>query len=151
MAGNAFKSSGFGWRLHPILGSWLMHAGRDFAAPEGTPVVAALSGQVLSSGLAGGYRVAIELEHAEPLRRVLYGHLSEIYVRPGQPVRQGKVIGRVGSTGPHLHFELHTPSRAGWQAVDPGDLDPSSVMRANNDPVSLLLGQVLRSLERDQP
>ena len=87
VAGDAFKSSEFGWRLHPILGSWLMHAGRDFAAPEGTPVVAALSGQVLSSGLAGGYGVAIELEHAEPLRRTLYGHLSEIYVRPGQPVR----------------------------------------------------------------
>ncbi|WP_250397383.1 M23 family metallopeptidase [Synechococcus sp. MU1651] len=155
VAGDALKSSGFGWRLHPILGSWLMHAGRDFAAPEGTPVVAALSGQVLSSGLAGGYSVAIELEHAEPLRRTLYGQLSEIYVRPGQPVRQGEVIGRVGSTGlstgPHLHFELRTPSRAGWQAVDPGDLDLSAVMRANNDPVSLLFGQVLRSLERDQP
>ena len=155
VVGDAFKSSGFGWRLHPILGSWLMHSGRDFAAPEGTPVVAALSGQVLSSGLAGGYGVAIELEHTQPLRRTLYGHLSEIYVRPGQPVRQGEVIGRVGSTGlstgPHLHFELRTPLRAGWQAVDPGDLDLSAVMRANNDPVSLLLGQVLRSLERDQP
>ena len=90
VAGDALKSSGFGWRLHPILGSWLMHAGRDFAAPEGTPVVAALSGQVLSSGLAGGYGVAIELEHADPLRRTLYGHLSEIYVRPGQQVRQGE-------------------------------------------------------------
>ena len=155
VAGNAFKSSGFGWRLHPILGSWLMHAGRDFAAPEGTPVVAALSGKVLSSGLAGGYGVAIELEHARPLRRTLYGHLSEIYVRPGQQVRQGEVIGRVGSTGlstgPHLHFELRSPSQAGWQAVDPGELDLSSVMRVNNDPVSLLLSQVLRSLERDKP
>ena len=155
VAGNAFKSSGFGWRLHPILGSWLMHAGRDFAAPEGTPVVAALSGQVLSSGLAGGYGVAIELEHADPLRRTLYGHLSEIYVRPGQQVRQGEVIGRVGSTGlstgPHLHFELRTPSRAGWQAVDPGDLDLSAAMSVDNDPVSLLLGQVLRSLERKSP
>ena len=94
-----------------------MDACWDFAAPEGTPVVAALLGQVLSSGLAGGYSVAIELEHAEPLRHTLYGHLSEIYVRPGQPVRQGEVIGRVGSTGistgPHLHFELRTPSRAG--------------------------------------
>ncbi len=155
VAGEAFKSSGFGWRLHPILGSWLMHAGRDFAAPEGTPVVAALSGQVLSSGLAGGYGVAIELEHADPLRRTLYGHLSEIYVRPGQRVRQGEVIGRVGSTGlstgPHLHFELRTPTRAGWQAIDPGDLDLSSVISLENDPVSLLLGQVLRSLERKQP
>jgi len=132
-----------------------MHAGRDFAAPEGTPVVAALSGQVLSSGLAGGYGVAIELEHARPLRRTLYGHLSEIYVRPGQQVRQGEVIGRVGSTGlstgPHLHFELRSPSQAGWQAVDPGDLDLSSVMHVNNDPVSLLLSQVMRSLERDKP
>ena len=120
VAGEAFKSSGFSRRLHPILGSWLMHAGRDLAAPEGTPVVAALSGQVLSSGLAGGYGVAIELEHVEPLRRTLYGHLSEIYVRPGQTVRQGEMIGRVGSTGlstgPHLHFELRTPSRAGWLA-----------------------------------
>ena len=43
--GQAIKSSGFGWRLHPILGNWLMHAGRDFAAPQGTPVVAALSGR----------------------------------------------------------------------------------------------------------
>ena len=155
VAGEAFKSSGFGWRLHPILGSWLMHAGRDFAAPEGTPVVAALSGQVLSSGLAGGYGVAIELEHVDPLRRTLYGHLSEIYVRPGQRVRQGEVIGRVGSTGlstgPHLHFELRTPTLAGWQAVDPGDLDLSSVLSLENDPVSVLLGQVLRSLERKQP
>ena len=155
VAGDAFKSSGFGWRLHPILGSWLMHAGRDFAAPEGTPVVAALSGQVLSSGLAGGYGVAIELEHAEPLRRTLYGHLSEIYVRSGQQVRQGEVIGRVGSTGlstgPHLHFELRSPSRAGWRAVDPGDLDLSSVMHSNNDPVSQVFGQVLRSLERGHP
>ncbi len=155
VAGDAFKSSGFGWRLHPILGSWLMHAGRDFAAPEGTPVVAALSGQVLTSGLAGGYGVAIELEHADPLRRTLYGHLSEIYVRPGQQVRQGEVIGRVGSTGlstgPHLHFELRRPLRAGWQAVDPGDLDLSSVMSLENDPVSVLLGQVLRSLEWQQP
>ena len=84
MAGDAFKSSGFGWRLHPILGSWLMHAGRDFAAPEGSPMVAALSGQVLNSGLAGGYGVAIELERADLLCRTLYGHLSEVYVLRGQ-------------------------------------------------------------------
>ncbi|WP_038557376.1 M23 family metallopeptidase [Synechococcus sp. KORDI-52] len=154
VAGEAVTSSGFGWRLHPILGSWLMHAGRDFAAPEGTPVVAALSGQVLTSGLAGGYGVAVELEHADPVRRTLYGHLSEIYVRQGQHVRQGEVIGRVGSTGlstgPHLHFELRTPSQDRWQAIDPDDLDPSSVLDIETDPVSVLLGQVLQSLERKQ-
>ena len=154
VAGEAVTSSGFGWRLHPILGSWLMHAGRDFAAPEGTPVVAALSGQVLTSGLAGGYGVAVELEHADPVRRTLYGHLSEIYVRQGQHVRQGEVIGRVGSTGlstgPHLHFELRTPSQDGWQAIDADDLDPSSVLDIETDPVSQLLGQVLQSLERSQ-
>ena len=94
-----------------------MHAGRDFAAPQGTPVVAALSGRVVSSGLAGGYGIAIELEHSAPRRRTLYGHLSELYVRAGQRVLQGDVIGRVGSTGlstgPHLHFELRQPSNGG--------------------------------------
>ena len=150
--GEAYESSDFGWRLHPILGSWLMHAGRDFAAPEGTPVVAALSGEVVTSGLAGGYGVAIEVEHSDPVRRTLYGHLSEIYVRSGQRVRQGEVIGRVGSTGlstgPHLHFELRIPSAGGWQAVDPGDLDLSPMLKADSDPVAMLLGQVLRSLQR---
>ena len=55
LIGSAVTTSGFGWRLHPMLGNWLLHAGRDLAAPEGTPVVEALSGRVLSSGLAVGY------------------------------------------------------------------------------------------------
>ena len=150
--GQAFTSSNFGWRLHPVLGSWLMHAGRDLAAPEGTPVVAALSGTVVSSGLAGGYGIAVEVEHSSPLRRTLYGHLSEIYVKSGQRVRQGEVIGRVGSTGlstgPHLHFELRTPSNAGWQAMDPGELDLGRILKPDDDPISQLVGQVLSSLRR---
>ena len=153
--GQATTSSGFGWRLHPIIGSWLMHAGQDFAAPEGTPVVAALSGRVVSSGLAGGYGIAIELEHSEPRRRTLYGHLSEFYVKAGQTVRQGEVIGRVGSTGlstgPHLHFELRQPMNGGWQAVDPGDLDLSPSQDDSMDPVTVLMAQLLRSLERPSP
>ena len=153
--GQATTSSGFGWRLHPIIGSWLMHAGRDFAAPEGTPVVADLSGRVVSSGLAGGYGIAIELEHSEPRRRTLYGHLSEFYVKAGQTVRQGEVIGRVGSTGlstgPHLHFELRQPRNGGWQAVDPGDLDLSPSQDDSMDPVTVLMAQLLRSLERPAP
>lgn len=149
--GSAINSSSFGFRLHPILGIWRLHAGQDLAAPEGTPVVAALSGQVVSSGLAGGYGLAIEIEHANPRRRTLYGHLSELYVKAGDRVRQGEVIGRVGSTGlstgPHLHFELRLPQAGGWVAVDPGDLDPGAGA-AGTDAIALLMGQLLGSLER---
>jgi hypothetical protein len=151
LIGSAVTSSNFGYRLHPVLGSWLMHAGRDLAAPEGTPVVAALGGRVVSSGLAGGYGLAIEVEHDRPRRRTLYGHLSELYVKEGDRVRQGEVIGRVGSTGlstgPHLHFELRLPGDGGWVAVDPGDLDPGQGA-AGSDAIALLMGQLLQSLER---
>ena len=153
VVGSAITTSNFGYRLHPLLGSWLMHAGRDLAAPEGTPVVAALSGQVMASGPAGGYGLAVELEHRRPLRRTLYGHLSELYVRPGDSVRQGEVIGRVGSTGlssgPHLHFEVRQPVDGGWVAVEPGELDPGRGL-AGRDAVAQLMGQLLQSLERPQ-
>lgn len=149
--GAAFNTSGFGWRLHPLLGSWRLHAGEDLAAPEGTPVVAALAGRVVSSGLAGGYGLAIEVEHDHPKRRTLYGHLSELYVRAGDRVLQGEVLGRVGSTGlstgPHLHFELRRPAADGWVAVDPGEFDPGSELRSR-DAVALLMGQLITSLER---
>lgn len=164
LIGSAVTSSNFGWRLHPVLGTWLMHAGRDLAAPEGTPVVAALSGRVVSSGVAGGYGLAVEVEHDRPRRRTLYGHLSELYVKEGDTVRQGEVIGRVGSTGlstgPHLHFELRQPQDGGWVAVDPGDLDAAGPMLAGGlpgagpanglptDAVALLMGQLIQSLER---
>ena len=169
LIGSSVPTSGFGWRLHPVLGSWLMHAGKDLAAPEGTPVVAALSGRVVSSGLAGGYGLAVEVEHDAPRRRTLYGHLSELYVREGQQVRQGEVIGRVGSTGlstgPHLHFELRVPQDGGWVAVDPGDLDPGTGLPAGSaiaglgglrapgdgpmpDAVAMLMGQLIQTLER---
>jgi len=152
LIGSAVTTSNFGWRLHPVLGSWLMHAGRDLAAPEGTPVVAALTGRVVSSGLAGGYGLAVELEHEGPKRRTLYGHLSELYVKEGEWVKQGTVIGRVGSTGlstgPHLHFELRQPENGGWVAMDPGELDPGREAIAGSDAIALLMGQLLQSLER---
>jgi murein DD-endopeptidase MepM/ murein hydrolase activator NlpD len=106
---------------------------------------------VVSSGLAGGYGLAVEIEHQRPLRRTLYGHLSELYVKPGEWVRQGEVVGRVGSTGlstgPHLHFELRVPGDGGWVAMDPGELDPGSALRGR-DAIALLMGQLLASLER---
>jgi len=160
LIGSAVTTSEFGWRLHPVIGSWLMHAGKDLAAPEGTPVVASLSGRVVMSGLAGGYGLAIEVEHDNPRRRTLYGHLSELYVREGQQIRQGEVIGRVGSTGlstgPHLHFELRLPQEGGWVAVDPGQFDPGGLFPGQpgqpgglpTDAVALLVGQLVQTLER---
>ncbi len=153
LIGSAVTTSPFGWRLHPVLGSLLLHSGRDLAAPEGTPVVATLDGTVVSSGLAGGYGLAIELEHDRPSRRTLYGHLSELFVQPGERVRQGEVIGRVGSTGlstgPHLHFEVREPSSDGWVAVDPGELAPSLAEAApRGQLVAGLMDQLLKGLQR---
>ena len=108
--------------------------------------------QVLSSGLAGGYGLAIELEHREPRRRTLYGHLSEFYVKAGQSVQQGEVIGRVGSTGlstgPHLHFELRLPSGQSWYSVDPGEFDLAGFIEPGEDPVALLMSQLMNNLTR---
>ncbi|CAI8166926.1 MAG: Murein DD-endopeptidase MepM [Synechococcus sp. CC9902] len=126
LLGLSVVSSDFGMRVHPVHGRWLMHNGRDYAAPTGTPVVAALAGTVVRSGWIGGYGLTVELQHSRPRRRTLYAHLSELAVKPGQMVRQGQQIGRVGSTGistgPHLHFELRRPAASGWQAVDPAEL-----------------------------
>lgn len=101
--------SGFGYRLHPLLGYRRLHTGLDIAAPSGAPVYAAESGEVFFASWRGGYGQCIILLHGGGMS-TLYGHLSRLYVRPGQVVRRGQVIGAVGSTGlstgPHLHFEV---------------------------------------------
>ena len=152
--GPAVTSSAFGWRQHPVLQRWLMHAGRDLAAPEGTPVVASRSGLVLSSGLAGGYGLAVEIEHRQPHRRTLYGHLSELYVKAGDSVQQGEVIGRVGSTGlstgPHLHFEVRRAQNQGWVAIEPGELDRVHLGLEQSDAVAILFSQLMDALERPE-
>jgi murein DD-endopeptidase MepM/ murein hydrolase activator NlpD len=117
-------TSSFGWRTHPITGNRRFHSGVDIGAPMGAPVVAAGSGTIVSSGWLGGYGKAIVIQH-NGVQQTLYGHLSEVFVQPGQRIEQGTVIGRVGSTGnstgPHLHFESRMSTTDGWVAVDPGE------------------------------
>ncbi len=109
---NARRTSPPGMRLHPILKRWKLHAGWDFAAPLGTPVLAAAAGTVTQAGRLGGYGNAIYLSHGKIETR--YAHLSKILVRVKQPVKQAQVIGKVGSTGQstgnHLHYERRGPN-----------------------------------------
>ena len=116
-------SSVFGWRQHPLTGTQRFHSGMDLAAAEGTPVLAAYSGQVEISDWVGGYGLTVVLNH-NSAQQTLYGHMSELFVRPGQWVERGSVIGRVGSTGnstgPHLHFETRQLTPNGWVATNPG-------------------------------
>jgi murein DD-endopeptidase MepM/ murein hydrolase activator NlpD len=116
-------SSVFGWRQHPLTGTRRFHSGMDLAAAQGTPVLAAYSGQVEISDWVGGYGLTVVLNH-NSAQQTLYGHMSELFVRPGQWVERGTVIGRVGSTGnstgPHLHFETRQLTPNGWVATNPG-------------------------------
>jgi murein DD-endopeptidase MepM/ murein hydrolase activator NlpD len=90
----------------------------------GTPVLAAFAGQVAIADFLGGYGLTVSLEHNKGTQQTLYAHLSEIFVKPGEWVKQGETIGRVGSTGnstgPHLHFEFRQLTPEGWVAMDAG-------------------------------
>ncbi|MHB0997422.1 MAG: M23 family metallopeptidase [Elusimicrobiales bacterium] len=107
-------SGRFGSRYHPILKRRIMHKGTDIPMPLGTPVYPSRSGVVTFSGWKGGYGNLVEVQHKDG-SRCRYGHLSETKVRAGEAVTKSKtLLGRVGSTGmstgPHLHFEIITPS-----------------------------------------
>jgi murein DD-endopeptidase MepM/ murein hydrolase activator NlpD len=101
--------SGFGYRIHPILGTNRLHSGIDIGAPYGAAVKAAAGGEVIQTGYFGGYGYSIMLYHGGGYA-TWYAHLSSINVSMGQMIERGTVIGRVGSTGwstgPHLHFEI---------------------------------------------
>jgi murein DD-endopeptidase MepM/ murein hydrolase activator NlpD len=117
-------TSPFGWRVHPVLGYGRFHTGTDLGAPMGTPVLAAYAGQVAIADWLGGYGLTVVLNHSQKSQETLYAHLSELFVKPGEFVKQGETIGRVGSsgmsTGPHLHFEIRQMTDRGWVAIDPG-------------------------------
>ena len=103
-------TSGFGLRVHPILRFARMHRGIDFGAGHGAPIVAAADGQVTRAGWAGGYGRQVRLAHGGGLA-TSYSHMSRLVVEPGSVVKQGQLIGYVGSsglsTGPHLHYEVY--------------------------------------------
>ena len=106
---NAPVSSGFGIRVHPILGDVRMHTGIDFAVGTGFPIKAAGPGVVVWAGPRGGYGNAVIIDHRNGLA-TLYAHQSKVNVDVGQKVTTGQVVGFVGqtglATGPHLHFEV---------------------------------------------
>src|SRR5438105_2245153 len=111
-------SSGYGWRTHPIFHTREFHTGIDIAVPYGTPIQAALDGDVLFDGWMRGYGRLVILDHGNGLSTT-YSHLSAALVHAGQRVKRGDVIARIGSTGwstgPHLFFEV----RMDGQPVNP--------------------------------
>jgi len=104
-------SSGYGMRRHPVLGYSKMHKGIDFAAPTGTPIYAAGDGKIEKAGRFSSYGNYVRIAHRSDLDTA-YAHLSRIApgIKPGARVKQGQIIGYVGttgrSTGPHLHYEI---------------------------------------------
>ncbi|QWG19186.1 M23 family metallopeptidase [Bradyrhizobium sediminis] len=108
---NAIMRSGFGGRRHPILGYVKMHTGVDWATPYGTPIFASGNGVVERVGWEGGYGKYVRLKHNNGYETA-YGHMSAYAkgMEPGKRVRQGQVIGFVGSTGmstgAHVHYEI---------------------------------------------
>lgn len=110
--------SGFGMRLHPIHGVHKMHYGIDFNCRKGTPIQASGKGKVIWSGNRGDYGKCVIIDHGYGFKS-LYGHMSEILVKKGVQVERGAKIGLVGSTGgstgDHLHYEVHKDGKQ----VDP--------------------------------
>ena len=130
-------SSPFGMRKHPILGFNKMHRGTDFAAPEGTPVMASGSGTVVKANWCGGGGNCIKIKHNSTYETV-YAHLKGFArgIKKGKKVRQGQIIGYVGSTGmstgPHLHYEVIVNKK-----------------KVNSQTLKLPSGKILKDNERE--
>ncbi|MEB3284499.1 MAG: peptidoglycan DD-metalloendopeptidase family protein [Candidatus Sericytochromatia bacterium] len=111
-------TSGFGSRMHPILGRYTNHHGIDFGAPMGAPIYAPDNGEVIYAGWYGGYGKVVIIDHGGDIT-TLFGHASRYVVASGSRVKKGQIIAYVGSTGmstgPHLHFEV----RRNGAAINP--------------------------------
>jgi murein DD-endopeptidase MepM/ murein hydrolase activator NlpD len=127
-------ASGFGYRIDPIYKTTRLHAGLDFAAPQGSPIYATANGRVETAGNTGnGYGNHVIINHDYGYK-TLYGHMVRVKVKVGQTVIRGEVIGWVGSTGkstgPHCHYEVIKNG----QQIDPiyffyNDLTPAQFDR----------------------
>ena len=130
-------SSSYGMRKHPISGFRKKHEGTDFAAPKGTPIVASGDGIVVKVGWAGGYGNTIRIKHNSTYE-TMYAHLSKFAknIKKGTRVKQGSIIGYVGSTGnstgPHLHYEVMVNGK-----------------KVNSQILNLPSGKVLTNKERE--
>jgi murein DD-endopeptidase MepM/ murein hydrolase activator NlpD len=139
----AIMRSGFGSRRHPILGYTKMHTGVDWAAPMGTPIYASGNGMIEKAGWESGYGKYIRIKHNNGYETA-YGHMTAFArgMEPGARVRQGQVIGFVGSTGEstgaHVHYEILVNGRF----VDP--------MRIKLPRGRVLEGTVLTGFEKER-
>ena len=131
-------SSSFGMRKHPILGYNKMHRGTDFAAPSGTPIMASGSGTVTRARWCGGGGNCVKIKHNSTYETI-YAHMKAFAkgIREGKKVKQGQIIGYVGSTGlstgPHLHYEVIVNGK-----------------KVNSQKLKLPSGKILRGEERKQ-
>ena len=131
-------SSPFGMRKHPILGYNKKHLGTDFAAPMGTPIMASGSGTITRAKWCGGGGNCIKIKHNSTYETV-YAHMKSFAagMKVGKKVRQGQIIGYVGSTGmstgPHLHYEVIVNGK-----------------KVNSQTLKLPSGKVLKDEERKQ-
>ena len=131
-------SSSFGMRKHPILGYNKMHKGTDFAAPSGTPIMASGSGTVTRARWCGGGGNCVKIKHNSTYQTV-YAHMKSFAkgIKEGRRVRQGQIIGYVGSTGlstgPHLHYEVLVNGK-----------------KVNSQKLKLPSGKILKGKEREE-
>jgi murein DD-endopeptidase MepM/ murein hydrolase activator NlpD len=119
---HGYKSSDFGMRYDPFYHVWQLHAGTDFAAPEGSPIWAVLPGRVFQAGWDGGYGNYTCIYHGLYEGKGLatcYAHQSQILVHVGQYVSAGQLIGRVGTTGASTGYHLHFEVRLNGEPVNP--------------------------------